>query len=255
MRIAIVSDIHSNLWALKEVLEHIETQGVDKKACLGDLIGYGPYPNECVELTVQEFNFIVKGNHDEAIHNQKEANTFTPMARRGIDWTKTQIHAESLDILKNLEYGFVTDEGIMFIHGNPCSPFMYTIDQTDALNGFLNPVEDFDIAFVGHTHVAEVWEEESNDKLRVKHHRPDFGIKYDEVASWVYRPNGKRAIVNVGSIGQPRDGDKRASYVIYDSEQGTIEYFRIPYAADKTIAKMQRCGFAHDSWSRLMYGR
>lgn len=254
MRIAIASDIHGNLWALNAVLEHMEKKNVDKRICLGDIVGYGPYPNECVEEVVQKFNYIVKGNHDEATYNKQEADSFTPKAKEAIEWTKRQIGANSREVLRNLEYGFMIED-MLFVHGSPHAPFAYLNDMTAALNAFNSPISEFKVAFVGHTHVPAIWESEEAhkvDKIRIMYSNSNPA----EIADYEFwLGNKEKTIINVGAVGQPRDGDNRASYAIFDTEENKVEFYRIPYSVDRTIAKMQRLAFSTESWSRLLYGQ
>jgi diadenosine tetraphosphatase ApaH/serine/threonine PP2A family protein phosphatase len=252
MKLGIVSDVHSNLFALQKVLEHMESQGVDKKVNLG-IVGYGPYPNECVELTVANFNYILMGNHDESVFNLTERYTMNPRAVESAEWTAKQLKKSNRDFLANLEYGYVTEEKLLFVHGAPHAPFAYMDTYASAINGFKNPIEDFQVAFVGHTHVPIIWELENGDEI--EYIRPRFGTDHTKIDEWEHYIGNSRAIINVGGVGQPRDGDPRASYVIFDTETNHVKFYRVPYSVDRTIARMQQLGFATEAWARLMYGQ
>lgn len=250
MRLGIISDIHGNLHALNNVLEHMNSVGVDKKVCLGDLVGYGPYPNECIDLVASNFNFIVMGDHDNAVFDDKEAAAMNPLARQGVDFTKEKITRSNLDILKGLEYGYLTD-GILLVHGSPSAPFGSVRTDDDAVHSFSSPIADFDISFVGHTHIPAIWEKKTISKVAFI--RPQFQKSEDVISKFEYTPK-EASIVNVGSVGQSRDGDKRATYVIFDTESRLVSIYKIPYSVDRTIAKMQSLSFPTETWSRLMYG-
>lgn len=254
MKIALLSDIHGNLPALKKVLEHMQTVEIDIKACLGDCVGYGPFPNECIETIVNEFNYIVKGNHDEACVNPIEATGFSPLAKEGIEWTQKNVTEANKEILKDLGYGYVIEDDIFLIHGSPRAPFAYADSEAEALNAFHNPIKPFNISFVGHTHEPLVWQFMSDRSLALL--RTDFNNDFTLGCSFsMTLPKDDRFIVNVGSVGQPRDNDPRACYATYDTETRELTYYRIPYSIDRTIGRMQQIGFSTHAYLRLMYGK
>ncbi len=252
MKLGIVSDVHSNLPAFISVLEHMESQGVEKRISLGDTVGYGPFPNECVDLTLSHFNFILKGNHDEASYEPETASYMNPLAKTAIEWTSKKLTQANKETLKNLEYGFVTEDGIMFVHGSPQAPFEYISTMANAINAFASPMEDFQIAFIGHTHVPAIWKM-NNYKPELT--QPKFNSNQKEIGEWEFYVGEDKTIINVGSVGQPRDNDPRATYAIFDTEQNHLRIFKVPYATDKTIAKMQQAQLPMDLWLRLMYGK
>lgn len=254
MKLGIVSDIHSNLPAFEAVLAHMDNQGVDKKVCLGDIVGYGPYPNECVELAIEKFNFIIKGNHDEIACDLSLSNGLAPLAKTAIEWTSKQLSNTSLEMLAGLEHGFVTPDGYMFIHGSPRGPFEYVQNIVTASNAFSEPIEDFKIAFIGHTHVPEIWHKNSDSFMPKLEHVSHNGNK-ENASSFRTHLSSEKSIVNVGSVGQPRDRDTRASYAIFDTSNNELEIFRIPYAIERTIGKMQRTNLPMELWTRLIHGK
>jgi predicted phosphodiesterase len=254
MKIAILSDIHGNLPALTKVMEHLQTVDHDVKACLGDLVGYGPYPNECVEIVLKEFNYIIMGNHDLAAVDPKEAAWFNPMAREAIEWTQKALTEENKQILRELGYGYVIDDDIFLIHGSPRAPFAYADTEQEALNGFINPIKPFNVAFVGHTHEPQVWQFMKDKHLALI--RTNFNGNHNLGCEFsMVLPKEDKAIINVGSVGQPRDNDPRACYVVYDTELRLVTYYRIPYSIDRTIGRMQQLEFSINSWMRLLHGK
>lgn len=251
MKIGFVSDTHGNLPAFKKVVEHMDTQGVDIKVHLGDIVGYGPYPNECVEMTLQNFNYIVMGNHDSACVNIEESWGFNPLAKEAIEWTAKNTSEENKAILNSLEYGYSVDK-LMFVHGSPADTFDYIFDKSDASRAFSATLVDFDIAFIGHTHVPGVFV--NNGSNAISYSRPEQKVGATSAFKLTI-PEGKKAIVNVGSVGQPRDNDPRASYAVYDTETKEVTFFKVTYDIDLITGKMQRFGFDSRSIMRLLQGR
>jgi predicted phosphodiesterase len=248
MKFGIVSDTHSNLHALKSVLEHMNSIGVDKKVHLGDLVGYGPKPSETLELTMQEFNYIVMGNHDLAVVDEEKSLGFNPQAKWAVDWTRNKLSKDEIEVLANLTYAHKVNDAL-FVHGSPevNNPHGYIIDHSDARLAFAQPVVDFKVAFVGHTHTPFFWQETNYDKPRFA---PNNVAEVEFPLS-----KTESTIVNVGSVGQPRDGDPRASYAIYDTEKQIVTMYKVPYSIDRTVGLMQRAGFSENAYQRLMFGR
>jgi len=230
---AIVSDIHSNLAALSAVLEDIAAHKADEIVCLGDVIGYGPQPLQCVDLARKEFKFTILGNHEEAV--LYGAVGFNPKAKAAVDWTRDQFHLESeseddrnarWQFLGDMPISVDEDEGVQYVHGSPRDPTREYLFPTDVLNpekiyGIFEHVER--IAFNGHTHAPGVMTESGLFKL------PQDGD--DE-----YTLDGEKVVVNVGSVGQPRDGNNRSSYALFDGQ--TVRFRRVEYDIDATIALM-----------------
>jgi predicted phosphodiesterase len=240
-KIAIISDIHANLEALTMVLDDIKQKQVDAIYCLGDVIGYGPDPVKCLDLVSQECDFILLGNHEEAVLSG--AFGFNSAAKKAIDWTRKTLQPHSIalfnkkatisrwKLLQNLPVCY-TEEGYLFVHASPRDPTMDYILKTDTEDVFgevpekiREIFEQFDkICFVGHTHTPGIITEES------RWFSPnEFGNV------WEYK-NNERLICNVGSVGQPRDRDERACYVICTPE--TITYFRVAYDYETTRKKI-----------------
>lgn len=235
---AIISDIHANHEALSVVTEDIRKRGLDKIVCLGDIIGYGPDPVACIDIAA-EFDVNLRGNHEEAVISG--AFGFNPIAKEAVDWTRNQLKPKwhsfaskrvRWDLIKELPLTY-NEGNILFTHGSPRDPTMeYILKQdTEDLFGEIPQKirEIFDMidwtCFVGHTHTPGVITQESRFYTPV------------EVGGTFELAEGEKYIVNVGSVGQPRDGDNRACYVIFDGK--TVSYQRLEYNHAKTAGKIK----------------
>ncbi len=232
-RTAILSDIHGNLAALEAVLEDVRTQVVDEIICLGDVVGYGPRPRECLDKTM-EFAFTVLGNHDSSAIFDPEG--FNTTAERAIFWTREQLHTADTPALcrRRLEFickmpRVVQRDAQLFVHGSPRGPtteYVFPEDtqnprKMDKLFALVTRV-----CFQGHTHVPGIFTSE-NRFIRSSDVSEHFRL-FDNVAKWM---------VNVGSVGQPRDGDPRSCYVIWDDN--TVTFRRIPYDIEQTVREIE----------------
>ena len=232
-RTAIVSDIHGNLAALEAVLEDIADQNVDRIVCLGDVIGYGPSPSQCVDEAMK-FAFCVLGNHDSSALFDPEG--FNVAAEQAIFWTRAQIEGghdgpeasrARMQYICNLPR--MIDEGTaLFVHGSPRGPTNEYVFPEDTQN--VKKMEKLfsmvpRICFQGHTHVPGVFTED----LR-------FIRPVDTDAGHRVTDSDQRWMINVGSVGQPRDGDPRSCYVVYDEE--TVQFRRVTYDIDRTVREI-----------------
>jgi diadenosine tetraphosphatase ApaH/serine/threonine PP2A family protein phosphatase len=255
---AVISDIHANLEALKKVLADIATRGIDRIICLGDIIGHGPDPIQCVDLVREHCQWSLMGNHDFGV--LYEPTNFNPGAESAAYWTRDQFDAEPdantradrYDFLGHLKVRVLevapdSKRSILFVHGSPRRPINEYIFPDDAMTApekletIFERVEG--IAMVGHTHVPGVFTDE-----------PDF-YPPSELGEAGYSFNGEeKAIINVGSVGQPRDLDPRAGYVILHPER--VEFIRVEYDADVTARKIHQIAELSD-WlgDRLYEGR
>ncbi|MEE9269658.1 MAG: metallophosphoesterase family protein [Candidatus Krumholzibacteria bacterium] len=229
MRHLLFSDIHSNLEALQAVLESAHKQDIDSTYCLGDFVGYGANPKEVVH-TVTELPRCkaVLGNHDAAVIDLSERVFFNPVARAGIIYSQQNLDEQSESYLKDLPLALDAKD-FFVVHASPADPesWIYVLEPLEAADAF--HVMKHAVAFIGHTHFPAV----HTDTGAVAPFRPGERIKVT--------PESK-LIVNVGSVGQPRDGDCRAAYVIYDDESKTIEIFRVDYDIDKAARKILDAG-------------
>jgi len=241
MRILVISDIHANLPALESVLA--EAGEVDATWCLGDLVGYGPNPNECVQIVSQLPNLqCILGNHDAAVMNTIDSTAFNQEAREAILWTQTTLSDGSWTFIKHLPESIVIDD-VTLAHGSPRQPvWEYLLDSYSATRNF----EFFDTSycFIGHTHLPVIFH------LADGYHMAKFLIpethKYIELEP--------RAIINPGSVGQPRDRDPRAAYALFDSEKKTWEYRRVAYNVTDVQKSMEDVGLPNRHIQRLSVG-
>ncbi len=241
MRILILSDIHANLTALEAVLA--DAGDFEAVWCLGDLVGYGPDPNECI-ARVRQLNGLVclLGNHDAAALGQIDVETFNVEARQAIKWTQGVLTDSSMEFLKHLPEHEVVDL-VTLVHGSPRQPvWEYLLDtRTATLNfGYF----DTPFCFVGHTH------------LPVLYYLPDESrvAKLIVPESHMELTMAPRSILNPGSVGQPRDRDPQASYAMYDTAQNKWEYKRVPYDIPDVQARMAAAGLPERHIQRLTAG-
>lgn len=245
LRYAIISDIHSNLEALQAVLKKIDEEKIDKIVCLGDIVGYGPNPNECIELIQQHCEIILTGNHDFACIENSELFYFNQFAKQAIEWTLTVISNDKLEIIANLPLNGRI-ENYYLVHSNPYDPssWDYILSIDDAIYNFSKFNEK--ICFIGHSHYAIIYSEYvENDNL-----------KYNlTLNSRIELDQNSRYIINVGSVGQPRDGNPDAAFGILDSTDQIYELKRISYDINKTFQKMTSLGLPQFLAERLLVGR
>jgi putative phosphoesterase len=232
MRIAIVSDIHGNLEAFTTVLRTIDSVGVDEIVCLGDVVGYGPHPAECIALVRDRCATVVMGNHDAGVFGGLSGDHFNEYGRAAIEWTQTRLTAEDLEYLKELPM-LVTRNDITYVHATPRNPssWHYILSWPDAQRCF--PAFTTDLCFIGHTHVpVAVGEDGSVNNYR----------------------NELRHLINAGSVGQPRDGNPRASFGLLDTGSGTYENTRVEYDIRATADAIAAAGLPEYLGKRLFVG-
>jgi predicted phosphodiesterase len=243
MRYAVISDIHGNLEALNAVLKDIKRRGADVTVCLGDIVGYYPDPKRCIELVSSHVNHCVAGNHDYAAIGKTDTSCFTYFAYSALEWTKQHLSDFDKEFLNGLPLTFERD-GILFTHSSPCEPerFAYVFPDNEysvfeAFNSLSHRV-----TFIGHTHWASIMFQE-DDKVIL---HSDNCIDIDE--NCVY-------LVNVGSVGQPRDFDNRSCYAIYDTEEQKVSLHRVSYNFRVTQRKIKENGLHIFLAERLERGR
>ena len=241
MRILVLSDIHANLAAFEAVLEDAAGKW-DKIWYLGDLVGYGPNPNECVELLRQHEHIALSGNHDWAALDKLDIGDFNEEARTAVLWTRNRLTEESLAFLDSLPAKRVQD-AFTLAHASPRHPvWEYILEYETAVENFAHFSTPY--CLVGHTHIPVLIAEEKGDDLFV--HTPTY-------AETIYLED-TRVIINPGSVGQPRDADPRAAYALLNIEDLTWEFYRVDYPIEKTQEQIRDLGLPEALAARLAYG-
>ncbi|MCX7912982.1 MAG: metallophosphatase family protein [Thermodesulfovibrionales bacterium] len=240
MKYAVISDVHANLEALNAVLSDIKKNDIKEIFFLGDVVGYGPNPQECIDIIKNESAVQIAGNHDWAMLGLIDINFFNPYAKESIIWALRNTDADRIKILRTFKISQeIQNKDIFLVHSTPKNPekWSYLLTFNDAYVNFLH--FDEKISFIGHTHVPIIVEKKQSDELITYSQR--VKISYDS-----------RYIINVGSVGQPRDGDPRACYCVFDD--GLIYFRRIEYDITKTQNKMMKYGLPPYLINRLSYG-
>lgn len=241
MRIAIISDIHANQPALEAVM--VDAGDVDEYWCLGDMVGYGPNPNECIDMLRRTKHVCIAGNHDWAAIGRVSTADFNADASAAIDWTVARLTEDSRRYLENLPLT-IENHDITLAHGSPRDPIWeYIIYPNTAqanLGHFATPS-----CFVGHTHLPVVF----------SCHAPAGPCtNVDPACDEPFPLDDGRKVINPGSVGQPRDGIRDASYMILDLDVRTGQYRRVPYDVEETQRRMQVANLPSRLWMRLSYG-
>jgi predicted phosphodiesterase len=247
MRYLILSDIHANLTALNAALDAAGGHW-EKAICLGDIVGYGPDPNEVIDR-VRELNALtIRGNHDKAGSGIANADDFNPVARSVALWTRSQLRPENREYLEKLPTGPVTINGFSLVHGAFRDEDEYVFAPAQALDSLLDAPSP--VTFFGHTHLQGGFTL-SEEKVGVLHFKPAGEEKF---ASLKIEPE-ITYLLNPGSIGQPRDGDTRAAFAISDLENKQVEFWRVPYDIEGVQKRMAAAGLPEALILRLSFGR
>ncbi len=240
MLYAIISDLHSNLEALTAVLEDIESQKPDRIVCLGDIVGYGANPVECMKIIREKEILTIAGNHDFAVVGKTNINYFNAYAKEATLWTRKVLSETDKDFLRELPLVEYIDNFTM-VHGTLYSPELFDYIQT-TYDAFLSlQLLEGQVCFLGHSHVP-------------------ITFFQGEVISYCQKPEvqlekGVKALVNVGSVGQPRDENPKASYALYDSEKLKVWIRRIPYDIEAAAQKILNANLPKPLAERLHLGR
>ncbi|HEX4381162.1 MAG TPA: metallophosphoesterase family protein [Candidatus Acidoferrum sp.] len=249
MRILVLSDIHANATALTAALEAAKDRW-DLIACLGDVVGYGPDPNE-VTTTIRELGArTIRGNHDKAATDLMETDDFNPVAKAAVDWTRSQLSPENLKWISELPSGPLETDGIVLVHGAFQDEDEYVFTPAQALEGLLDSTAN--VTFFGHTHHQGGFSYENQrsqlEMLNI-HPRPT-----ESFAPLRLEPK-RRYLLNPGSVGQPRDGDPRAGFAIADLEHELVEFWRVPYDIADVQSRMRTARLPDPLIHRLVVGR
>ncbi len=240
MRYAIFGDIHANLEALETVLADAKDQGCTNHVCIGDIVGYNANPVECVEVVREMGCPTVMGNHDEeAIHNTS-LEGLNPLAQRAMEWTRAQLGPAERDWLGALKLvRQVRDFTVVHATLDTPGAWTYVVNKFDAMASF--SYQFTQLCFYGHTHTPKIYVKSDS----VNHHE----------GSEITFETGKKYFINVGSVGQPRDGDWRASYAVYDAESHHVEIRRLDYDIQKSQQKIVDAGLPEMLAHRLALGK
>ncbi len=241
---AVISDVHGNLQALEAVLEDIDSRKVDRVVSLGDVIGYGPNPVECMRIVMERCEFTLLGNHEFAILHG--ADGFNPIAQSAVEWTRQKL--KDRDILRFIE-GLKSarlEEKRLYVHGSVRDPLLEYVREAESYVSFRRMIEEiregftlFDICFTGHNHRAFLGTKE--------------GALVPRTGPSRFNVTDAKLYVCVGAVGQPRDDDWRASYVLFDGE--STEYRRVPYDVDTTAARIYETELHSFLAERLFVGQ
>lgn len=244
MRYGILSDVHGNLEALDATIEALTSDRIDVFVCLGDIVGYGPDPNECLERIWSLTSEVIAGNHDHAAVGRLDLATFNHNAAEAALWTMQRLTRTGRHYLSELPLTFRHGE-VLAVHAAPSHPerWPYLLSPEQVASEFRSFPEDTRVCFVGHTHTPAFFE-----------HTHETGCRRVRLSDRPVRFE-RRCIVNAGSVGQPRDGDPRAAYVVYDTDTGEIEIKRVCYDLQTTQKKMRRAGLPEMLAARLGQGR
>ncbi len=242
MRYGILADIHSNLEALRAALQDLGKRNIDELVCLGDIVGYGADPAECIRLVRENCGSVICGNHDCAVSDEKIHEYFKPDALEAVLWTGEVLNEEEKEYLKGLEIKSCIEDYLL-VHSAPLFPkeWKYVYDVKDAENNFFG--FDEDICFLGHTHVPAIFAFSAEECSCRRIHEP--------VAFLTPR---FRYIINPGSVGQPRDGNPRASFAVFDSGRRELEIIRVPYDVKTAAKKIIGAGIPRKFGTRLELG-
>lgn len=246
MRYLILSDIHANWEALTAVIQHSAGR-YDQAVCCGDLIGYGADPNAVVAWVKEHCPAVVRGNHDRASVGLDDLEWFNPVARVAALWTQANIDPEHADYIRGLPKGPLVEDGIEIVHGSPFDEDEYLMAPSEAAQAF--SYLESRVAFFGHTHVQGgfLWNHSRVETIAQPGVRSDRRVvEIDKECAYLLNP---------GSVGQPRDGDPRAAYIVFDTEAQMATYYRAEYDIAGAQRKIREAGLPPILADRLMLGR
>lgn len=242
MRVAILSDVHSNLEALTAVLRAVDGARVDRVVSLGDIVGYGASPNACCELVRSVAEVTLLGNHDAAVAGRMDYSFYYDAARHALDWSAQVLSEDNFAWLRSLPFTYrIGDVG--FSHGSPVDPrayeYVFALQQARELMPFAEDLAE--VTFIGHSHLCKAF-------------AFGGGQVADVVAQKFSIRRGFQYLISVGSVGQPRDYDNRACFVVCDSAARTVEYIRVPYDIQAAARRIDEAGLAPNFGRRLFLG-
>ncbi len=246
MRIGIFSDVHANIEALSAVVEALRRESPDVMYCLGDVVGYGASPNECADLVRSVAKVTILGNHDAAVSGRMDYSYYYEAARRALDLHVSLLSAENLSWLRALPYKHVVeDTGVHLCHGSPVrlEEFDYIFSPEQARDCLSIYPELGHLTLIGHSHLCKAFEFTGDDVIELQGPPRTIDLRPD-----------RKYIVSVGSVGQPRDYDNRASYVIYDTDAKRFEFRRVEYDIEGAAQKIFDARLERNFGHRLFIG-
>ena len=242
MRIGIFSDVHANIEAMNAVVDAFKSERIDKYVCIGDVVGYGASPNECCDVIRKVAAFTILGNHDAAVAGRMDYSYYYDAARQALDLHARQLTPENMEWLKALPYE-VREGDLTFCHGSPINleefEYIFSVEQATRCLEIWPDLGS--VTFIGHSHLCKAFALEPDDVHEVV------------AQQFVLRP-GHKYIISVGSVGQPRDYDNRASFTIYDNEKRFFEYRRVDYDIDAAAQKIFQSKLERNFGNRLFIG-
>jgi predicted phosphodiesterase len=247
MRTLVLSDLHANLTALQASLKAAEGKW-DRVVCLGDVVGYGPDPNEVTSWVRESGAVTIRGNHDKAVAELMPTDDFNPVAKQAVGWTRSQLSNENLDWLAALPQGPLEAERLVLVHGAFQDEDEYVFTPSQALEGLLD--SSLPVTFFGHTHHQGGFSYQDS-QLEILQLHP----RSRELHCALRIDSDKRYLLNPGSIGQPRDGDPRAGFAIADLDHSAIEFYRVAYDIQQVQMRMRQARLPEPLAHRLSLGR
>jgi predicted phosphodiesterase len=243
LRYALFGDIHGNLEALEVVMAQFEREGVDEYICLGDIVGYGANPKECLEIVQSKCSSgrVVAGNHDHAICGKLNIDFFNSYARQAVLWTREQLSRDDIAYLHALDLVQRVDDSLTVVHGTLNFPEMFDYITTSYDAHLTLELLETPVCFLGHSHVPVTFFQGPTVTFSMD---AEIEIRGD-----------RKTLVNIGSVGQPRDENPKAAYAIYDTDQQKVWVKRIDYDVDKAGRKIMAAGLPEILAERLKYGR
>ncbi|MBO5753626.1 MAG: metallophosphoesterase family protein [Proteobacteria bacterium] len=243
MKIGIFSDIHSNFNALKAVMAFYQENPCDEYLCLGDVVGYGPQPDECCDAVKKFANVTILGNHDAAVCGRMNYAYYYEAARNVLDYHARLLKPENMEWLTKMEYLYKHPQGFTICHGSPIEPqefnYVFFLEQANQLLPHFDKLDH--ITFIGHSHLTKSFALTENSVT-------------DITASNITFEDGKKYFVTVGSVGQPRDYNNQACCTIYDTETKTIQYHRVTYDIEDTVKRLFNSNITYNFGKRLYLG-
>ncbi len=238
MKTIIISDIHGNLEALNRALEYIDKlEGEKRVVCLGDIVGYGPDPAECFNIVTSLTDKVCLGNHEDAVLDTDYDHQINMYAREAIRWTREILNEEIKDAIEKLPLK-IAEKNVLYVHASPDDPMLWKY-ITNYGNAYSSLIEmKHSLCFVGHSHIPGVYCYQKTAREGKK----------------VALSNKDRTIVNVGSVGQPRDGSPMLSFAVFDDDNWNVEIIRLEYDYHKTMAKIDKANLPFHLAERLAKG-